>query len=163
LLSGRYSLLGIDDVEGFCAAIILRSQVDLAHHEHEDLLAYLVETAWELSLDFEPGGISFSTYAGTTLRRRVIDWQRQRFGGVPGAFEIVSMNGHPSRSSASTIPSTIDWDRLSPEAAWTVTHLAFPMSCGLSMLELAGQVGETTGWVTKRLKALRAELERLSV
>jgi hypothetical protein len=34
---------------------------------------------------------------------------------------------------------------------------------GLSPLEVAGQVGETSGWVTKRLKELRRELERLSV
>jgi hypothetical protein len=66
-------------------------------------------------------------------------------------------------SSASTTPSEIDWTRLSPQAAWIVTYLALPMSCGLSLSEVAGQVGETPAWVQKRLKSLRAELERLSV
>jgi len=37
-----------------------------------------------------------------------------------------------------------------------------PLTCGLSTHELAVQVGESTGWVAKRLSALRAELERLS-
>jgi hypothetical protein len=37
------------------------------------------------------------------------------------------------------------------------------MSCGLSARELAGQVEETTGWVTKRLNQLRVEIERQSV
>jgi hypothetical protein len=34
------------------------------------------------------------------------------------------------------------------------------MSCGLSKLEVAGQVGETTSWVRKRLKDLRMEIEQ---
>jgi hypothetical protein len=38
-----------------------------------------------------------------------------------------------------------------------------PISAQLSVREVAGQVGETTGWVHKRLAALRAELEGLSV
>jgi hypothetical protein len=44
----------------------------------------------------------------------------------------------------------------------TVTHLALPLTCGLSTLEVAGQVGEKTGWVTKRLKDLQREIERLN-
>jgi hypothetical protein len=69
------------------------------------------------------------------------------------------------RSSASTptIPSTVDWAKLSDEAAWIVTHLLLPLRCGLSRPEVAGQVGETSGWVTKRLKELRVELEQLAL
>jgi hypothetical protein len=59
------------------------------------------------------------------------------------------------------MPNSIDWSRISPEAAWVVTHLAFPMSCGLSKREVAGQVGEKPGWVTKQLDELRAELDRI--
>jgi hypothetical protein len=43
-----------------------------------------------------------------------------------------------------------------------MTHIAFPISCGLSPLEVAAQVGETTGWVHKTLAKLRGELERLN-
>jgi hypothetical protein len=70
------------------------------------------------------------------------------------------MNAHGRNSSLSTIPASIDWTQLSPEAAWTVTHLALPPTCGLSTLEVAGQVGETTSWVRKRLKDLRMEIEQ---
>jgi hypothetical protein len=63
--------------------------------------------------------------------------------------------------SLSTIPTSIAWERLSAEAAWTMTHVAWPLSCGLSKRELAAQVGETTGWIGKRLSELRDELERL--
>jgi hypothetical protein len=34
------------------------------------------------------------------------------------------------------------------------------MSSGASISEVVGQVGETTGWVTKRLRRLRIEIER---
>lgn len=67
-----------------------------------------------------------------------------------------------SSFSRSATPSTISWERLSPEAAWTTVHLAWPISCGVSISELAGRVSETSGWVTRQLDSLRRELERLS-
>ena len=70
----------IADVEQFCNRIIHRSRLELSWHERDDLLAYLVETCWQLAEDFRPGGIRFSTYAGNTLARRVIDWVRARYG-----------------------------------------------------------------------------------
>jgi hypothetical protein len=67
-------------------------------------------TSWRLSLRFEPGGISFSTYAGTTLRKRLVDWQRQRFRRTRYVFtdhvverklpELVSLDADgPDRAS----------------------------------------------------------------
>jgi hypothetical protein len=41
-------------------------------------------------------------------------------------------------------------------------HLAWPISLGLSTREVADQVGETTGWVQKKLTRLRSELEQLN-
>jgi hypothetical protein len=35
------------------------------------------------------------------------------------------------------------------------------MSSGCSIAEVADQVGETTGWVTRRLSRLRVEIERM--
>jgi hypothetical protein len=43
-----------------------------------------------------------------------------------------------------------------------MTHIAFPISCGLSTREVAAQVGETNKWVTTRMARLRDELERLN-
>jgi hypothetical protein len=74
------ALHDVADAEGFCAFIVARSRLELSYHDREDLHAWLVSECWLLSLRFEPGGISFSTYAGNTLKRRSIDWQRQRFG-----------------------------------------------------------------------------------
>jgi DNA-directed RNA polymerase specialized sigma24 family protein len=75
----RLSLHDVVDVEKFCFTIAERSGID-NWSDKEDLAAYLVETCWRLSLSFEPGGITFSTFAGTTLRRRVVDFQRKQHG-----------------------------------------------------------------------------------
>ena len=86
MLTGTLSLHEIDDVEAFTLAIVQRSRLELSHHDREDLVAYLLTECWRLSLRFEPGGISFSTYAGTTLRGRLVDWQRKRFGRTRYVF-----------------------------------------------------------------------------
>jgi hypothetical protein len=74
------ALHDVDDAERFCASVVTRSGLQLSYHDHEDPQAWLVSECWLLSLRYEPGGVSFSTFAGYTLRRRAIDWQRQRFG-----------------------------------------------------------------------------------
>jgi hypothetical protein len=53
----------------------------------------------------------------------------------------------------------VDWERLSPEAARTTVHIAWPMSCGVSARAVAGRLGETIRWVNGRLDELRDELE----
>ena len=80
LLSGKYELLGIEDVEAFTASVVHRSRLDLSHHDREELHVFLIEQCWKLSLRYKPGIIQqgFSTYARITLSRRVIDWLRQR-------------------------------------------------------------------------------------
>jgi hypothetical protein len=78
VLQGKFALHDVQDTEAFCARIIQRSGVELRYSEHEELLAYLIETAWELSLEYRPGIIrkGFSTWVGITLSRRITDWQR---------------------------------------------------------------------------------------
>jgi hypothetical protein len=62
--------------------------------------------------------------------------------------------------SASTTSAT-DWtERLSAEAAWTTVEIAFPISCGCSVLEVARRLGMRQAWVRARLDELRAEVER---
>jgi DNA-directed RNA polymerase specialized sigma24 family protein len=84
----RMSLHDVDDVSRFCFAIAERSGLELSWSDREDLEAYLVETCWSLSRSFEPGraSVRFSTYAGTVLRRRVIDWTRQKNGRTRWQF-----------------------------------------------------------------------------
>lgn len=77
---------GIDDTEAFATAIIKRARLNLTPHDHEDLLAYLVEETWILSRTYRPGTKSFSTLAGERLPLRIIDWQRQRHGRTRWQF-----------------------------------------------------------------------------
>jgi hypothetical protein len=87
VLNGKLSLHGID-VEAFTAAIVRYSHFQLSYHDRQDLHAFLIEECWKLSLRFEPGIIrgGFSVWAGTTLRKRLIDWERQRFGRTKWQF-----------------------------------------------------------------------------
>lgn len=72
----------IADAQGFVAAVVIRSRLSLTHHDREDLHQYLLVECWRLSLDYDSAGRRpcFSNYAATILRRRVVDWQRKRFG-----------------------------------------------------------------------------------
>ena len=70
----------VRDAEAFVVAIASRSQLELGLDDAEDFRQYLLAELWVLSTRFEPGGISFSSWAATTLRLRVVDWQRKRFG-----------------------------------------------------------------------------------
>lgn len=80
LVQDRLELHDVRDAHALAAWVIARSGLVLSYHDREDLEAYLVETAWELSRDFDPINPSFSTYATRILRRRVVDWQRARGG-----------------------------------------------------------------------------------
>jgi DNA-directed RNA polymerase specialized sigma24 family protein len=71
-------------VEGLIASAIASSAqvADLRPHEHEDLCAYLIGVARELSIAYNParGRVSFSSFLGTTARLRIIDWVRKERG-----------------------------------------------------------------------------------
>jgi DNA-directed RNA polymerase specialized sigma24 family protein len=86
LLSRPLPLFDVRDVEALCTGIVRHSRLPLDHHDREDLTAYLIATCWELSLRYEPGRTSFSTWATTTLKLRVIDWNRKRNGRTRWQF-----------------------------------------------------------------------------
>jgi DNA-directed RNA polymerase specialized sigma24 family protein len=82
----RLSLHDVDDASRFVASIVTRSNLRLSYHDAEDLHQYLLGEAWKLSLRYKPGGGSFSSFAGTTRRLRVVDWTRQRNGRTVWKF-----------------------------------------------------------------------------
>jgi hypothetical protein len=118
LLAGQLALHDVADTEVFCAAIVHTSKLQLSPLEREELLTFLIEEAWRLSGRYEPGGMRFSAFASYMLKWRIVDWQRKRFGRTKWAHANgKSSNGRFPSSSASTIPSSINWDSLSPAAA----------------------------------------------
>jgi hypothetical protein len=60
-----------------------------------------------------------------------------------------------------TMPATVAWSLLSPEAAWIVVNVSWPMSCGYSESEVARQLGTSRKFVVDCLGELRDELEHL--
>src|SRR5215218_119677 len=86
-LGARFPLHDIEDVERFCAALLERDRCRLEHYEREDLLVYLVEECWRFSLKFRPGRGRFSVWVYGSLRRRVVDWERQRYGRTVWKFK----------------------------------------------------------------------------
>jgi hypothetical protein len=83
VLNQKFPLHDLEDTEALCVWIIDRSGLELGYYEREDLLTFLIETAWELSERWDPpakyrnGG--FAVWATSTLKRRVLDWQRGKY------------------------------------------------------------------------------------
>jgi DNA-directed RNA polymerase specialized sigma24 family protein len=82
LLGSVFTLHDADDVEKLARRALedaLRaSGAHLRAHEHADAVAFLIAECWRISIDFDPSrGLSFSTYAFRTLRRRYVDFLRQ--------------------------------------------------------------------------------------
>ena len=104
----RLTLDDVDDASGFVAAIVTRSGLALSFHDREDLEQYLLVECWRLSLVYTAGGISFSTYAGNTLRHRCVDWERKRRGRTVWRFR----DRVHTRSLPQLVPLDSDRDRL---------------------------------------------------
>jgi DNA-directed RNA polymerase specialized sigma24 family protein len=84
VLNGTLALFDVRDTEALAARALedqLRGMsIHLGEHDHEDALAYLVATVWEVSRSFDPGrSRSFEHYAYSICRRRAIDWFRSRY------------------------------------------------------------------------------------
>lgn len=86
MLNGTLSLHDIRDVEAFCTNIAEGPLRQHNPHQQEDLIAYLVEECWILSTRYQPGGITFSTWARATLQRRIHDHLRKRDGRTTWQF-----------------------------------------------------------------------------
>lgn len=85
LLNRPLQLHDVRDVEALVQSTIDgsgRYVASLRPHERDDLAAYLIGVAWELSLTYNParGRVSFSSFLGTTARLRIIDWLRKERG-----------------------------------------------------------------------------------
>jgi hypothetical protein len=106
-------LWNIDDAERFASRIVERRRLDwLQAHERDDLVVFLVETAWELSLRYEPMSFAFSQWVRPTLDRRVTDWLRREFFDaryVSGPPELVPLDDpEHDRLGAALTGSSVD-------------------------------------------------------
>jgi DNA-directed RNA polymerase specialized sigma24 family protein len=162
----RLALHDVDDTAAFVGAIVNRSQLELSFHDREDLGQFLVIECWLLSEQFEPGrGISFSTYAGTTLRRRVIDWQRAKVGRTVWKFK--------DRTHTRELPQFVPLDADdgepfaelgSPQRRGSLDDAERRLADGLRSLEARARrpPGRNHALDYKRLQSLQRELVRLT-
>jgi DNA-directed RNA polymerase specialized sigma24 family protein len=132
LLAGKLTLHDVRDVGALAARVASTSRLKLSWHEREDLEAYLIATAWELSTRYEPGAISFSTWATTTLKLRTIDWYRACRGRTVWKFadttherarpELVSLDERTGLGD--TLPSRAGdpADDRSTDLAWLLNY-----------------------------------------
>jgi hypothetical protein len=78
LLSSRWQLHDVDDVEGLLRKAIADSGTALTPHDLDDLLGELFEFAWKLAAKYDPGRGSFSTFLYGSVRRQGISaWLRR--------------------------------------------------------------------------------------
>jgi DNA-directed RNA polymerase specialized sigma24 family protein len=87
LLSERWSLFDLDDVEGFCVRVVQSSKLRLQPHEdYEDLLAHCISVCWEVSLRYDASRGSFSTFAWRPTYFAAVNWLRKRKGRTVWKF-----------------------------------------------------------------------------
>ena len=139
----------VRDAEAFVAAIANRSQLELGPDDDEDLRQYLLAELWLLSVRYEPSrNRAFSAYAVAILRRRAVDWQRQRHGERSGSSKIASTNGRhdPSSSHSTTATIVAHWEGLSTRGAALMRQVG--------ILRLAGILREGDRQRTRDLDTL---------
>ena len=163
----RLALYDIADTAGFVGAIVNRSGLTLSWSDREDLEQFLLATAWEISLTFDPGkgSVGFSTYAGSILRRRPHDWVRQRNGRTIWRFGDGRVHERPRPFLLSLNMDGPDGDRLRSTLDEGVGDPAAdcdPIVNGYSVTEIARATGTTRSWVLTRLDELREEINRLN-
>jgi hypothetical protein len=123
LLGSPLSLHDVEDVERLAARVLherLREwRSTLPREKGEDALAFLISTAWELSLDHDPTKQAFSTRCYRTLRLRLVDWFRREFGDARHAPrpDLLSLDHELSTDDGDAVDGG-DADR-SRAAAWT--------------------------------------------
>lgn len=93
MLNNRLQLHNVTDAENLCHRILnnhlRRTRAHLRPYDHEDAIAYLLTTIWELSERYDPTRttVSFSTYAYRLLTLRCVDWRRNQEGRTRWQFD----------------------------------------------------------------------------
>ena len=87
-LAERLEFWDVRDAAAFVGGIVVKSPLRLSWHDDADLREYLLGELRILSTKYEPEAstVSFSSWAGTLLRLRCVDWRRQRFGRTKWKF-----------------------------------------------------------------------------
>ena len=185
VLNGTFSLFDIENVESFCRAVInehmkvgvrshgtLTGPSSLTLTDQDDLLAYLISLTWELSRKFNTtddgrGTNRFSGYALSILHKRIVDWQRSRFGSTRyGPRPVVELTDDERLHVADLVDLTgpevldlVNSVELAPAHRRTLANVVIPMVFnGATAEDYARKVGKPVGQVNQEIGALRRAL-----
>jgi DNA-directed RNA polymerase specialized sigma24 family protein len=104
LLNQPWALHDVADVEALLVKVVRHSPFagKLTRDDRDDLLCWLFEVAWKLSLAFDRDRGSFSGFLYSSARLQAIEWQRRRYRTVwkfrdrtytRPRVDLVSLNG----------------------------------------------------------------------
>ena len=171
LLSSRFELFDIDDVERFASRIVERSRLELSYHDREDLLASLIFECWRCANDYDPSRAAFSTFATYKLRAAVVTWLRtsnERCGrtGFVGGRTIWKYKNKPDHVRPQRILISFDDDARLVDTLAGGTAIARQIGTRLLEGYTPGEIGKELGIsrcsVSSLVDELRSEIERLS-
>jgi hypothetical protein len=110
VLSEKYSLFDIEDVEAWCGSFLERANLELGWADREDLHTYLIEETWILSKQYRAGTAGFSTWAGHLIGRKIADWKRSRYRTTWSVKTHERATGRKPKPYQRTLPSFVSID-----------------------------------------------------
>jgi hypothetical protein len=173
LLSQKWKLEDVDDVEGLIASVVDRylgrRGAYLPPTLREDLDIYLLGETWRLYLKFDPSKastpLSLSTFLTRRLQWEVTNWFRSTFTdsryrrGRP-VEEVVSLDAAENEPAAEDAVSILAC--LSHTGRERFERYGIRVAFGESQAQIASRYGMTLCEVGQEVEALRDELRELS-
>jgi hypothetical protein len=123
MLNGTLRLHDVDDVEAAANRVVedwlRQKRAYLRDHDREDLIAYIVGIAWELSLTYDPNrGWSFSKLLYQRGSLRIVDWYRARFQDLRADKPALPLSlDAPTNNDAADGPGPLLIDTLAAQPA----------------------------------------------
>jgi hypothetical protein len=115
MLRGKLVLHDVPDVEVLCVKVVRSyertTQADFPPADREDLVAYLIAAAWELSIRFDAGrGVPFESILRLQLPFRVVDFIRKNNGRTSWRFSSHEYTREAVRNLSLDAPGGTDAD-----------------------------------------------------
>jgi DNA-directed RNA polymerase specialized sigma24 family protein len=171
VLNGTLIRYGVD-LEAVSRAVagayLRRIGAHLRAHQREDLLAYLVAAAWQISERFDPKrNDDFEGYLTALLSRRPTDWYRltivdARHGDIEAKAAIALPYSLDAPAGSQSDPIG-DGTTLSPWATEVLELMGDALLSGWTEAEIAKELGVSQQFVEACLRRLRHELNRPEV
>jgi hypothetical protein len=176
MLRGKLVLHDVPDVEVLCVKVVRSyertTQADFPPADREDLVAYLIAAAWELSIRFDAGrGVPFESILRLQLPFRVVDFIRKNNGRTSWRFSSHEYTREAVRNLSLDAPASADDGHprslgdvvAAPWQAFLRKQIALPLSLNDSTVkDVAAELGTSESFVNgciRRFKTERPDLK----